>query len=191
MRHGQVDPVGNCETETDEDALEQNNCTTMSGSTALGLPVRCGGSDVPEAEAGHETTDDEVRDGESGALEGGAKDVDDCAENDCPFSAKIIADPDAAQGAEKAAKGVDGHDGALEGGIVNFGLASGVDSVNGWECLCPSWKSEKAASNAVIVSESVERSRISICFEDDACLATWECSQDIARKNDTEVECPF
>ena len=72
----QVDPVGDHDPARDHGAFDHDQHAAAMGARAFGLPGRHRGGVDPVTEARHPASDDELGQGEGGALEDGADDHD-------------------------------------------------------------------------------------------------------------------
>ena len=111
----QVDPVGDHDPACDHRAFDHDQHAPAVGARAFRLPGRDRGGVDPVTEPRHPASDDQLGQGEGGALEDGADDHDGGAEEDGAPSAEHVADPYRGDGAGKTAEIVGGDGDTCEG----------------------------------------------------------------------------
>jgi hypothetical protein len=104
----QVDPVTDHNTGGDKSTLEHDHFSALVRAGSLRLPAGHGGCVETVAEAGDDTTDNEVGQAEGRGLQSCADDHDGGADDDHAPAAEGVADEDGHDGTEEAAQVVAG-----------------------------------------------------------------------------------
>src|ERR1700761_850278 len=85
----------------------------MLSRRGLGLPHWNGGREGAKSQTEHQSTDDQLCEGEAGAQNDGSNDSEDTTDGDGADSAQYVAQFQTGEGSEHAANGVKRHDGSF------------------------------------------------------------------------------